>query len=224
MRRPRRLGQGRAPGMAQQARQFGRRFDRAGKLRHRREERRVRNFLVRIAVLERRLLAAAEGDHRAAAEPRVLQTRGQVGGTDRLRHAHARPPGDAGIAVGHVGRGLLRVGEDRPHPEIAQVQQGAAQRRLDEEDMAHPGPGQGPRQPFGAVHRGCFAHAVSSVLTIHMRFSRSVCVRDQATTRLVEFLTRAKLVPLGIVNHHRFDGTIETPSLMEICRAIGWLC
>ena len=54
------LGQGRAPGMAQQARQFGRRFDRAGKLRHRREEWRVRNFLVRIAVLERRLLVQRE--------------------------------------------------------------------------------------------------------------------------------------------------------------------
>ena len=32
------------------------------------------------------------------------------------------------------------MGEDRPHPEIAQVQQGAAQRRLDEEDMAIPVP------------------------------------------------------------------------------------
>jgi hypothetical protein len=33
---------------------------------------------------------------------------------------------------------------------------------------------------------------------------------DQATTRLVVFLTRDKRVPRGIVNHHRFDGTIKT--------------
>src|SRR5262245_46028427 len=62
--------------------------------------------------------------------------------------------------------------------------------------MAHPGPGQGPRQPFGAVHRGCFAHAVSSALTMPMRFSPSLCVRDQATTRLVEVLTRISSCPL----------------------------
>src|SRR5947209_5788933 len=71
------------------------------------------------------------------------------------------------------------MGEDRPHPEIAQVQQGAAQRRLDEEDMAHPGPGQGPRQPFGAVHRGCFAHAVSS-LTADAVPSVVFCMRAEA--------------------------------------------
>src|SRR2546430_10446321 len=191
------------------------------------------NFLVRIAVLERRLLAAAEGDHRAAAEPCVLQTRGQVGGTDRLRHAHARPPGDAGIAVGHVGRSLLRVGKDRPYPEIAQVQQGAAQRRLDEEDMTHPGPGQGPRQPFGAVHRGCFAHAVSSALTMPMQCSRRLGVRDQAPTRLGEVLTRAERVPhwrtsaltggartrtRGCPEALRTPGAPQTPNTPPACR------
>jgi len=46
-----------------------------------------------------------------------------------------------------------------------------------------------------------------------MRFSRSIFGRDQATTRLGEFLTRDKLVPLGMFNHHRCNGKIETPSL-----------
>ena len=41
---------------------------------------------------------------------------------------------------------------------------------------------------------------------------------------LGEFLTREKLVPLGICNNYHFDYTIETPSLMEMCLAIGWLC
>src|SRR5262245_17837264 len=83
--------------------------------------------------------------------------------------------------------------------------------------MAHTGPGQGPRQPFGAVYHGCFAHSISSTLTMHMRCSRSLFVREQATTHLVEFLTREKLVPLGIFNPHHCDSKIETPSLMEIC-------
>ena len=79
------------------------------------------DFLVRVAVLERRLLVAGEGDHRAAAEIGVLQAGGEVGGADRLRHADARPPRDAGIAVGHVGRRLLGMRQDRRDPEIARA-------------------------------------------------------------------------------------------------------
>src|SRR5216117_3376015 len=75
--------------------------------------------------------------------------------------------------------------------------------------MAQPGPGQGPRQPFGAIHHGCVVHAVSSVLTIHIRFSRRTCVRDQATTRLGEVLTRAQLVPQGMCNNARFGGKVS---------------
>jgi hypothetical protein len=51
-----------------------------------------------------------------------------------------------------------------------------------------------------------------------------VYVRNQATVRLAGFVTREKPVPPGIFNNHRFDGTIETPSLMERRSAIDWLC
>ena len=46
--------------------------------------------------------------------------------------------------------------EDWGHPEILQLQQRAAQHRLDKEDMRRARPGQRPRQPFGAVHRSMF--------------------------------------------------------------------
>ena len=47
-----RLRQGSAPGMTQQPRQFGGYVDGGRKFRHRGEERRVRNFLIRIAMLK----------------------------------------------------------------------------------------------------------------------------------------------------------------------------
>ena len=102
---------------------------------------------------------AGQCDHRAAAEPGVLQAGSEVGGAYRLRHAHPRPAADPGIAVGHIGRRFLRMSQDRLHPEIAQMEERAAQHRLDEKDMAHAGPRQCPRQPFRAVHRTLFAHA-----------------------------------------------------------------
>ena len=82
------------------------------------------DLLIGIAVLERRLLAAGQGDHRAAAEIGILQPGSEVGGADRLRHAHPGPLGDAGIAVGHIGRRLLRMGEHRLHAEIARAAAG----------------------------------------------------------------------------------------------------
>jgi len=52
MGRPWRIGQRGAPGVAQQARQLGGRIDRGRKLRHRREERCMRDLLIGVAVLE----------------------------------------------------------------------------------------------------------------------------------------------------------------------------
>ena len=83
-----------------------------------------------------------------------------------LRHAHPRPPGDAGIAVGHVGRRLLGMRQDVLDPEIAEMKQRAPHHRLDKKDMAHAGPGQGPRQPFRTVHRPLVAHPVSSTAAL----------------------------------------------------------
>jgi len=66
MGRARRLREGSAPGMAQEPRQFGGLVDRGREFRHRGEERRVGNLLVRIAMLKRRRLAAGQRNHRAA--------------------------------------------------------------------------------------------------------------------------------------------------------------
>src|ERR1700747_1164267 len=61
-----RLRQGGAPRMAPQPRELGGQVDGSRKLCHRGEERRVRNFLVRIAMLKRRRLPAGQRNHRAA--------------------------------------------------------------------------------------------------------------------------------------------------------------
>ena len=107
-----RVGQCCAPGMPQQPRQFGGRIDRRREFGDRSEERCMGDFLITVAVLERRLLAPGQRHYRAAAEPRVLQARGEIGCTHRLRHAHGGLAGDAGVTVGHIGRGFLRMGED----------------------------------------------------------------------------------------------------------------
>ena len=70
-------------------------------------DRGVLDLLIGVAVLKGGLLASGQRNHRAAPKMGILQPRGEVGGTDRLRHAHTRPPSDAGIAVGHVGRRLF---------------------------------------------------------------------------------------------------------------------
>ena len=173
MGRARRVGECRAPGMAQQPRQLGRRIDRRREFGDRRKQRRVRDFLIAVAVLKRRLLAAGQRYHRGVPEPRVLQSRGEVCRTHRLRHADPRLSRDAGIAVGHIGRGLFRMGEDAGDAEIVELQQCAAHDRLDEKDMRHPGFGQGARQPLGAVHRCCFAQLSFPPIAAVRRATRS---------------------------------------------------
>ncbi len=155
---PRRLCQRGAPRMAHQPRQFGGQVDGGRELGHRREKRCVRDFLVRVAMLKRRRLAARQRNHRGAPQKGILQSGGQIGSADRLRHAHPRPPGNPGIAVGHISRRLFRMREDRGHPEIPQLEQCAAQHQLHKEYMRRLRPGQRPRQPFGAVHRSVFTH------------------------------------------------------------------
>ena len=156
MGRPRRVRQRSAPGMAHQSRQFGGQIDGGGKLGHRGEDRRVRNFLVRVAMLKRRRLASGQRNHRGAPQKRVLQPRRQIGRADRLRHTYPRPPDNPGIAVGHIGRRLFRMREDRGHAQILQLQQRAAQHRLDKEDVRRTRLGQRAGQPLGPVHRSVF--------------------------------------------------------------------
>jgi hypothetical protein len=154
---PRGVGQRRAPGMAQEPRQLGGRIDRGREFGDGREQRRVGDFLIGVAMLERGLLAPGQRHHRTAPEPCILQTRGEVGGADRLRHAHPRPAPHPGIAVGHVGGGLFRMGEDAGDAEVVEFEQRAAQDRFDEKDVRRAGVGQGARQPLGAIHCGSFA-------------------------------------------------------------------
>ena len=148
-----RVRQGRAPRMPHQPRQFGGLVDRGREFRHRGEERCVGNFLVGIAMLKRRRLAAGQRNHRAAPQKGVLESRGQVGGANRLRHAHARPPDNPGVAIGHISRGLFRMRQDRGHSQVLQLQQRAAEHQLHKKDMRRTRPGQRPGQPLCAVHR-----------------------------------------------------------------------
>ncbi len=158
MGRPRRVRQGGAPGMSQQPRQLGGQIDGRRKLGHGGKKRRVRNFLVRIAMLKRSWLAAGQRDDRARPRKGSCKSGSEIGGADRLRHAHPRPPRNPGISVGHISRRLFRMREDRGHPEILQLQQRAAQHRLDKEDVRSARTGQCPCQPFGAIHRSVFTH------------------------------------------------------------------
>ena len=160
MGRARRVGQRGAPRMAQQPRQFAGGVDRGREFRHRLEQRRVRDFLVGVAVLERRFLMAGQRDDRAAPEPGILQAGSEIGGADRLRHAYARPSGDAGIAVRHIGGRLFGMRQDRPDAEIAELQQRAAHHRFNEKDMTHAGAGQRLRKPFRAVHHSLGHHSL----------------------------------------------------------------
>jgi len=119
----------------------------------------VGNFLVGVAVLQRFRLAAGEGDDRHPAEIGVLQPRGEVGGADRLREADARPAGDAGVAIGHVGDRLLAVAEHALDAKAAELDQGPAQDGVDEEDVRDAVGGEAAGQILGPGDRFRRGHA-----------------------------------------------------------------
>ena len=162
MRRTRRARHRLAPGLAQQARQVGGVGDIGRELRHRCVERLVREFLIGVAMVVERRLAAGQRDHRAVAQIRVLQPRREVRRADRLREADAGAAGDARIAVGHVGGGLLGVRQHARDAERAKFDQRPPQHRIDEEHMRRAVRRQRARQPFGAGDRLRCVHAVSS--------------------------------------------------------------
>ena len=76
------------------------------------------NALMSTERLDDTIHYSSRRNHRGAPQKGVLQARRQIGGADRLRHAHPRPPGNAGISIGHIGRRLFRVREDRGNPQI----------------------------------------------------------------------------------------------------------
>jgi hypothetical protein len=59
----------------------------------------------------------------------------RVRGADRLGKAESRPSGDAGVAIGHVGDGLLAMPEHALHTERAELDQCPADHRVDEENV-----------------------------------------------------------------------------------------
>ena len=116
----------------------------------------MRNLLIGIAMLHGGLFAAGERDDRRVGQKRVLQAGREVRRTDRLREANRRTPGDPGVAVGHVSDGLFAMAQYAGDAERAKLDQGAAQHRVDEEDMRGAVGGQAAREKFGTGDRfGC---------------------------------------------------------------------
>ena len=76
---------------------------------YRLERRDVVDLLIDLAELGLRVAPAGHGDHRRVREPGVAQSGSEIEGADHLRGADTGLARRAGIAVGHVGRGLLAV-------------------------------------------------------------------------------------------------------------------
>ena len=115
-----------AEGLAQQVGQAGDLVDLEIRLGQLLEDRIVVIFLIGALVLLARLAAAGEADDRAVAHERIAQARRDIGGADRLAAADARPARGAGIAVGHIGGGLLAVAEHALDLHVVHLGQRAA--------------------------------------------------------------------------------------------------
>ncbi len=103
---------------------------------HRLKRRHVVDFLIDLAELGLGIAAAGHGDHRRVRQPGVAQAGREIERADHLRHAHARLAGGAGIAIGHIGRGLLAMGVDAGDLGAAlHLGEGPPQHRRHHEDM-----------------------------------------------------------------------------------------
>ena len=153
MRRARRSRHGRAPRLPQQSRQVGGGVDFGCKFRHRRKQRRVWQLLIGVAVLLGGDLAPGQRDDGAAAEIRILQSGGEIGGADGLREAQGRAAGDARKTIGHVDGGFLRMCEHPRDAEHAEFDQCPSQNGVDPEYVRRAGGVDRAREPFGAGHR-----------------------------------------------------------------------
>ena len=103
---------GDAEGLAQHVREALDRIHRRVELGDRVERADVLGFLVGVPVADLGRGAAREGDDGRAGEVGVPKPRRQVHAAHDLRHADAGAARGARVAVRHVGRGLLPVGED----------------------------------------------------------------------------------------------------------------
>ena len=118
---------------------------------HRRIERPMRDFLIRVAMME-----AAAARARSSAITGLWPSHASckpaarfAAPTDCAKQMPGRP-GNARIAIGHVGRRLLRVREHPRDAESAEFDQRPSQHRIDEEHMRRAVRGKRARQPFGA--------------------------------------------------------------------------
>ena len=98
---------------------------------------RVLDLLIGVAVPGEGRLAARDRKDRRPVQPGILQARGKVGGTDRLRHADANAAGHPRVGVGHIGRRLFRVCQHAGDPDLLHLDEGAPQDRVHEEDVGH---------------------------------------------------------------------------------------
>ena len=112
MHRAGRARSGDAEGLAQQIGKTRDVIHRGVELGDRVERADVLCFLVGVPVADLGRGAARKGDHGRAGQVGVAQARRQVHAAHDLRHADARTPRGARVAVRHVGRGLLPVGQD----------------------------------------------------------------------------------------------------------------
>ena len=87
-------------------------------LRDRGEQRRLVELLVFLAEPVRPTHRRGEGDDRAARPVRLGQAAGHVGGARAVGPVdERRSPAEAGVAIGHVDRGVLAPGEDLADPD-----------------------------------------------------------------------------------------------------------
>jgi hypothetical protein len=102
---------------------------------HRVELADVVDLLVGVAIARLRRRTAGDRDDRRARHEAVAQAGGEVGGADHLRHTHAGLAAGAGIAVGHVGGGLLAVHHHAADGPVFHLGECLEHERRNEEDV-----------------------------------------------------------------------------------------
>ena len=95
----------------------------------------VVDLLVGVAMARLRRRAAGDRDDRGAGHETVAQPGRQIRGADHLRHADARLAAGAGVAVGHVGGGLLAVHHDAADRPVLHLGEGLEHESRHEEDV-----------------------------------------------------------------------------------------
>ncbi len=150
--------------LAQRQRQLVDMGDRVGVLGHRRERPAVVDLLIGVALLVALRPPPGHRDHRRAGEIGILQAGRQIGRADRLRHAHAGAPGDARIAVGHVGGGFFAMHHDAAQAELFDFFERANAEHRHEENVRGAVAFKGLGDKAGAGHLGHSGVLPSSIV------------------------------------------------------------